>query len=297
MLNCLNRFLCRLCFLNIRYCVLKDLNFFGLVDFATLACDLLCLILYMSRPVTELICMGEDGRARSGWLRTTGDTRMMTRDRRRAGRSGPKQFRLRKAAAEDKRKEVEDRVLSYAKVKAAEFTANKISGLDVKTREDYLGRFDVKVRNICIWIFRFLWFLLSWPLNTVNNINLSLSFVQCCVSWMIYSESGYGYEFFEFFLSYPCYLSVFGTLSIKKNNTNYLQLSVIFYFTTVQSRIHRPARKTRIKILIYLLFLFFLDPAPGKSSGSGSGKCFGSDRIRIHNNGFYESTYFLSFSV
>ena len=144
-----------------------------------------------------------------------------------------KQFRLRKAAAEDKRKEVEDRVLSYAKVKAAEFTANKISGLDVKTREDYLGRFDVKVRNICIWIFRFLWFLLSWPLNTVNNINLSLSFVQCCVSWMIYSESGYGYEFFEFFLSYPCYLSVFGTLSIKKNNTNYLQLSVIFYFTTV----------------------------------------------------------------
>ena len=54
-----------------------------------------------------------------------------------------KQFRLRKAAAEDKRKEVEDRVLSYAKVKAAEFTANKISGLDVKTREDYLGRFDV----------------------------------------------------------------------------------------------------------------------------------------------------------
>ncbi len=54
-----------------------------------------------------------------------------------------KQFRLRKGAAaadsEDKEKE-ESQVLSYAKVKAAEFTANKISGLDVKTREDYLGK-------------------------------------------------------------------------------------------------------------------------------------------------------------
>jgi hypothetical protein len=53
-----------------------------------------------------------------------------------------KQFRLRKAAAEEevgRREEEEQRILSYAKVKAAEFTAGKISGLDVKTREDYLG--------------------------------------------------------------------------------------------------------------------------------------------------------------
>ena len=59
-----------------------------------------------------------------------------------------KQFRLRKGESEstgeepeDRRKaKEEERILSYAKVKAAEFTANKISGLDVKTREDYLGK-------------------------------------------------------------------------------------------------------------------------------------------------------------
>jgi hypothetical protein len=51
-----------------------------------------------------------------------------------------KQFRLRKGGAEEGRKEEEEqRILSYAKVKAAEFTAGKISGLDIKTREDYLG--------------------------------------------------------------------------------------------------------------------------------------------------------------
>jgi hypothetical protein len=32
----------------------------------------------------------------------------------------------------------------FAKVKAAEFTTNKISGLDVKTREDYLGIHSVR---------------------------------------------------------------------------------------------------------------------------------------------------------
>ena len=55
---------------------------------------------------------------------------------------------------------------------------------------------------------------------------------------MIYSESGYGYEFFEFFLSYPCYLSVFGTLSIKKNNTNYLSFSILLLYSPESIGLH-----------------------------------------------------------
>lgn len=52
-----------------------------------------------------------------------------------------KQFKLRKGAsgkAEDDKSEQEEAVL-FAKVKSAEFTTNKIAGLDVKTREDYMG--------------------------------------------------------------------------------------------------------------------------------------------------------------
>jgi len=53
-----------------------------------------------------------------------------------------KQFKIRKGGGEeskeDKKKE-NDNAVAYAKVKAAEFTVNKIAGLEVRTREDYMG--------------------------------------------------------------------------------------------------------------------------------------------------------------
>ena len=48
-----------------------------------------------------------------------------------------KQFQLRKGKNKDD--EEEKSVISYAKVRAAEFTSGKIAGLEVRTREDYLG--------------------------------------------------------------------------------------------------------------------------------------------------------------
>jgi len=50
-----------------------------------------------------------------------------------------KQFKMR-SGSKNKDVEEDDKVaIGYAKVKAAEFTSGKITGLDVKTREDYLG--------------------------------------------------------------------------------------------------------------------------------------------------------------
>jgi len=48
------------------------------------------------------------------------------------------QFQLRKGKSKDD--EDDDKAsIGYAKVKAAEFTSGKIAGLEVRTREDYLG--------------------------------------------------------------------------------------------------------------------------------------------------------------
>ena len=38
-----------------------------------------------------------------------------------------------------KRKQDEQKSAKFAKVRSAEFTSNKIAGLDVRTREEYLG--------------------------------------------------------------------------------------------------------------------------------------------------------------
>jgi len=58
-----------------------------------------------------------------------------------------KQFKLRKG--KDKDEEEEKVVLGYAKVRAAEFTSGKIAGLEVRTREDYLGLVETSLaRNL-----------------------------------------------------------------------------------------------------------------------------------------------------
>lgn len=53
-----------------------------------------------------------------------------------------RQFKLRKAGGkeeEEQKKQDEEKAAAFAKVKSAEFTATKIAGLDVKTREDYMS--------------------------------------------------------------------------------------------------------------------------------------------------------------
>lgn len=58
-----------------------------------------------------------------------------------------KQFKLRRGKTEveldrngeDRKKKEQEDAIAFAKVKAAEFTSKKITGLDVRTREDYMG--------------------------------------------------------------------------------------------------------------------------------------------------------------